>query len=130
MCTVIVHEDTKRFFFSTMHSQEFAGCDEWVLVTSQEPMGQVQRDYKADGYLEIPNPCQQYRVSQLEVSDLGALIPCPNCGRLTYLSAELPDQSMKLPVGFTSGDARRTIYVRGQRLAVCTTCRYDVYGAW
>ena len=72
---------------------------------------------------------------QLTVADLGELVPCQNCGKQTYLYSNLPDWTVSaggasLPKGFTVGNRRKIVQVRGQRLTVCEICRYDVYGSW
>jgi hypothetical protein len=66
----------------------------------------------------------------LTVEDLGELIPCQHCGRPTYRLTRDDQCGRLLPEGFTAGDRRWVVRVRGVQMTVCENCRYNVFGRW
>ena len=69
---------------------------------------------------------------QMTLEDLGSTEPCTHCGRATYDGKHVQEKhpGRRLPDNFTNGDCRTFVLVRGERLLVCTTCRYYTYGAY
>lgn len=65
----------------------------------------------------------------LTVAELGPLGTCHNCGCNTF-TPKAENDGRPLPNGFTMGNARRTVVVRGTALHVCQNCRYDAYGRY
>lgn len=63
---------------------------------------------------------------QLTVDELGELRACANCGKNTYVARDVPAGRL-LPNGYTVGNARHTVRVRGSLLTVCANCRYSTY---
>ncbi len=66
---------------------------------------------------------------RLTISELGELQTCANCGKNTYVPANV-EVGRLLPEGFTVGNARMKVRVRGALLTVCANCRYGEYGRY
>lgn len=71
---------------------------------------------------------------QMELSDLGEILPCTECARPTYDGKALDKKGFgkttRLPFGFTSANRRRFVKIGVGEIRVCTDCRYNVYGAY
>lgn len=61
----------------------------------------------------------------LDKSELGTLLECQECGKPTYARSEIPSEPCRLPDGFTTGNARQIIYIRGMKVRLCANCRYS-----
>lgn len=66
---------------------------------------------------------------RLKLSEMGELIKCAHCKKLTYKANDVPTGRL-LPKGWTVARRRHIVHVHGARLTICETCRYNVYGRY
>ena len=69
---------------------------------------------------------------ELTREDLGTLLVCDHCGvetfspqELTVRTQELGVSDVRLPKGFTQGNARCIVRMRGMKYTLCSNCRHN-----